>query len=186
TGIYLMTNICNPLSIRNLRNISGLGIQTISEYISFMAEAYLIYQVSIYSSSLKVQSANPKKIYSIDTGLRNAVSFKFSEDIGRLAENVVFIELKRRGKEVFYWKDETGGEVDFIIKKGLKPSEAIQVCWNLKNEGTINREIKPLCNALNKFKLDAGLIITDNLEKEETIDGKKIVFVPLWKWLLSK
>ncbi|MCG7850830.1 MAG: ATP-binding protein, partial [ANME-2 cluster archaeon] len=94
-GVYLLTNIANPLSMRNARNALGFGLETISDYIAYMVEAYLLYAVPIYSPSLKVQSANLKKIYCIDTGLRNAVSFKFSEDIGRLAENAVFVELKR-------------------------------------------------------------------------------------------
>ncbi|MCD4808342.1 MAG: ATP-binding protein, partial [Methanosarcinales archaeon] len=116
-AVYLLTNIANPFSMRKTRNALGFGLETISEYIAYMTEAYLLYAVPIYSPSLKVQSVNPKKIYCIDTGLRNAVSFKFSEDRGRLAENAVFVELKRRKKEVFYWKSDAG-EVDFIVKDG--------------------------------------------------------------------
>jgi predicted AAA+ superfamily ATPase len=149
-----------------------------------MTEAYLLYAVPIYSPSLKVQSVNPKKIYCIDTGLRNAVSFKFSEDRGRLAENAVFVELKRRKKEVYYWKSDAG-EVDFIVKDGLQPEEAIQVCWNLEEERTRKREVKALYSAMEIFHLESGIVITEDTEDREEADGKTIFFVPLWKWFLN-
>ena len=81
-----------------------------------------------FSFSLKEQILNPKKVYCIDSGLRNIVSFKFSEDLGRIVENIVFLELFRREKEVYYWRDRTGREVDFVIKERLKVSELVQVC----------------------------------------------------------
>ena len=183
-GVYLLTNISNLLSMRNARNALGFGLETISDYMSYMAEAYLLYAVPIYSPSLKIQSANPKKIYCIDTGLRNAVSFKFSQDIGRIAENAVFVELKRRKREVYYWKNNVG-EVDFIIKEGLRPVEAIQVCWNLDEESTRKRETKALYSAMDEFDLDRGIIITEDTETVEEKDGKTIFFIPMWKWFLN-
>lgn len=182
-GVYLLTNIANPVSNRNVRNALGFGLDTISNYIAYMTEAYLLYAVPIYSPSLKVQSANPKKIYCIDTGLRNAASFKFSEDIGRLAENAVFVELKRRAKEVFYWKS-AAREVDFIVRTGLKIEEAIQVCWNLDSERTRKRETRALYSAMEAFNLDSGIVITEDMEDVEEMDGKQILFVPIWKWFL--
>jgi len=183
-GVYLLTNIANPVSKRNVRNALGFGLDTISDYIAYMAEAYLLYAVPIYSPSLKVQSANPKKIYCIDTGLRNAVSFKFSEDIGRLAENAVFVELKRRAKEVFYWKS-AAGEVDFIVRTGLQIEETIQVCWNLDSERTRKRETRALYSAMEAFNLDSGIVITEDMEDAEEVNGKQIFFVPIWKWFLD-
>lgn len=182
-GVYLLTNIANPVSKRNVRNALGFGLDTISDYIAYMAEAYLLYAVPIYSPSLKVQSANPKKIYCIDTGLRNAASFKFSEDIGRLAENAVFVELKRRAKEVFYWKS-AAREVDFIVRAGLQIEEAIQVCWNLDSERTRKRETRALYSAMEAFNLDSGIVITEDMEDVEEVNGKQIFFVPIWKWFL--
>ena len=184
-GVYLLTNIANSLSMRNARNALGFGLETISYYISYMVEAYLLYAVPIYSPSLKIQSANPKKIYCIDTGLRNAVSFKFSDDIGRLAENAVFVELKRHKQEVYYWKNNIG-EVDFIVKEGLRPVETIQVCWNLDEERTKKREIRALCSAMKDLNLDRGIIITEDMQAVEEIDGKQIFFIPMWKWFLNQ
>ncbi|NMG82874.1 MAG: AAA family ATPase [Methanosarcinales archaeon] len=184
-GVYLLTNIANSLSMRNVRNALGFGLETISDYMSYMVEAYLLYAVPIYSPSLKIQSANPKKIYCIDSGLRNAVSFKFSDDIGRLAENAVFVELKRHKREVYYWKNNIG-EVDFIVKEELQPVEAIQVCWNLDYERTKKREIGALCSAMKDLDLDRGIIITEDMEAVEETDGKQIYFIPVWKWFLNQ
>lgn len=184
-GVYLLTNIANSLSMRNVRNALGFGLETISDYMSYMVEAYLLYAVPIYSPSLKIQSANPKKIYCIDTGLRNAVSFKFSDDIGRLAENAVFVELKRHKQEVYYWKKNIG-EVDFIVKEGLQPVEAIQVCWNLDYERTKKREIRAICSAMKDLDLERGIIITEDTQAVEETDEKQIYFIPMWKWFLNQ
>ena len=171
--------------MRNVRNALGFGLETISDYMSYMVEAYLLYAVPIYSPSLKIQSANPKKIYCIDTGLRNAVSFKFSDDIGRLAENAVFVELKRHKQEAYYWKNNIG-EVDFIVKEELQPAEAIQVCWNLDEERTKKREIRAICSAMKDLNLDRGIIITEDTQSVEETDGKQIYFIPMWKWFLNQ
>ncbi len=116
--------------------------------------------------------------------MRNAVSFKFSADIGRAIENLVFIELKRRSSdsaEIYYWKNK--GEVDFVIKEGLRVKELIQVCYSM-NEKTEEREVRSLIKAMDEFKLKEGLVITEDLDKEVEVDNKKIVYKPLWKWLL--
>jgi len=112
------------------------------------------------------------------------VSFKFSEDLGRAIENIVFIELKRRSSqaELYYWKNK--GEVDFVIKDGLRVTKLIQVCYSM-NEETEKREVRSLMKAMDEFKLREGLIITEDLDTEEEVDGKKIRFQPLWKWLLE-
>ncbi|MCK5176938.1 MAG: ATP-binding protein, partial [Candidatus Aenigmarchaeota archaeon] len=151
----------------------------------YLEEVYLLYFVKMFDYSVKKQILNPKKVYCIDTGLRNALCFKFRENLGQLYENMVFVELKRRGKEIYYWKDLKQKECDFVIKQGLKITEAIQVTYNIENPDTKKREINGLMAALNEFKLKSGLIITDDFEDEQTIDGKTIRFVPLWKWLIE-
>jgi predicted AAA+ superfamily ATPase len=118
----------------------------------------------------------------IDTGLINAISFKFSQNIGRLYENVVLIELKRRDKDVYYWKNKY--ECDFLTTQGDEVKEAIQVCYELTDENK-DREINGLIETMDEFKLNDGLIITGDLEEEEIRGGKKIVYKPLWKWLLE-
>ena len=100
-------------------------------------------------------------MYCIDTGLRNIASFRFSEDIGRLVENMVFLELKRRGKEIYYWSGK--GEVDFVIKEGLHVKELIQVCWNIYDGDKKNAELKSLIEAMDEFDHEKGRIITDDI-----------------------
>jgi predicted AAA+ superfamily ATPase len=92
--------------------------------------------------------------------------------------------LKRRSSqtEIYYWKNR--GEVDFVIKNGMKVEELIQVCYSI-NEETEKREVSALVDAMDEFGLDAGLIITDDIEREEEIGGMRIIFMPLWKWLLA-
>ena len=107
------------------------------------------------------------------------------EDKGKIYENIVAVELKRRGKELYYWKDEQQREVDFVIKENLKPEQVIQVCYNITDPKTKQRETRALTSAMDKFKLKEGLIITDDYEDEEEVDGKVILYKPLWRWLMG-
>lgn len=102
----------------------------------------------------------------------------------------VFIELRRNYSSnpiirIFYWKDRHGKEVDFVIKEGLKVKQVIQVCWDISDLDTKEREVKALIKAMKEFKLKEGFIITEDFEGEEIIKGKKIIYRPLWKWLLE-
>jgi len=178
---YLLTNISTLFTVNSYHKAvskeMAIKQETISEYLSYLEDAYVIFSVNLFSYSLKKQQANPRKIYCIDNGLRNVVSFKFSKDEGRLAENMVFIELKRRGKDIFYWADK--GEVDFIVKNKDNSLTAINVSYTNEIE---EREINALLDFKNKFKKTKKLIIlTKDLEKKE----KGMEFIPLWKWLLD-
>ncbi|MBU4482211.1 DUF4143 domain-containing protein, partial [Patescibacteria group bacterium] len=148
----------------------------------FLEESYLNFSIAKYDYSLKKQIINDKKIFSIDTGLIRAVSFAFSENYGQLLENIVFLELKRRGQEIYYYSDKK--ECDFLIKQGQKITEAIQVTKTLlpKNK---DREINGLLGAMEKYNLKQGLILTDDLEDELKIDNKKIIIKPVYEWLLE-
>ena len=181
---HLLSNIGNEFSYRSVANATNLSVETVEKYIEYLKESFLIFTLNVFSYKTKVQFKQNKKVYSIDTGLRNAVSFKISEDIGRTVENMVFIELKRRNKDVYYWKNGKV-EIDFVVKEGLKPTECIQVCWDISNERTKKREKEGLITGLKTFKLDHGFIITEDYANEELVDNKKIIYVPIWKWLLS-
>lgn len=183
----LFEAITKEISYNRLANkLNSLGFSisknTIIEYISYFEDSYLFFQNIKYEYSLTKQLGSIKKIYCIDNGLLNSVSFKFSDDIGKLMENLVFIELKRKGNEIFFYKDKF--ECDFLVSSKNKVVEAIQVTQKL-DENNYNREINGLLGALEKFKLKKGIIITEDLEKEEEVKGKKIKYIPLWKWLLK-
>jgi hypothetical protein len=169
-------------SAKSTSSLIGLNIRTVQEYFNHLEDVYLMFFVNHYSYSLKAQYTYPRKIYCVDTGLRSAVSFRFSEDIGRLMENLVFLNLRSLG-EIYYWKD-ADSELDFVIKKGLKITHAIQVCYDINDQKTKKRELKGLINGMIHFKLNHGIIITWDHEDSEEIEGKKIEYIPLWRWLL--
>ncbi len=175
-AIFLITNFTSLISLRNIRNSLKISYDTIKDYLTYYKEAFLFFTIDHFSYSFKEQKTLASKIYCIDNGLRNAVSFKFSKDEGKLAENLVFIELKRRNKEVYYWKNK--GEVDFIIKEKDQSLIGINVSYA---EEISERETKALIEFKQEFKKVRDLVlITKETEKEE----KGIKFVPLWKWLL--
>jgi len=178
TSFYFSTN-----KYYNLLKSQGKKISknTLFTYLSCITDINFMFLVPKYGK-LKEQLANPKKVYVIDTGLVNAIAFKVSKDTGKLYENIVFIELKRRGKEIYYWKNKH--ECDFLIKEGEKIKEVIQVCFELTEENK-EREINGINEAMEVFKLKEGLMITGDFEGEEAVNGKNLVYKPLWKWLLE-
>ncbi|MEA3343354.1 MAG: ATP-binding protein [archaeon] len=185
-AIYLFTNTSKYFTYNKIKNSlpSKPSLETVIKYIDYLESAFLVFSVPIYSYKTMEQLRQPRKVYCIDTGMRNAICFRFRENLGQLAENCVYLELRRRKKEVYYWKDRYN-EVDFVIKEGMKPSELIQVCWNLKDKSTRDREVKGLLKGMSEFGLDRGLIISEDYEGTETIGKKKIVYVALWKWMLG-
>lgn len=178
---YLLTHCGKPLSYAQLSKTLGLSDKTIKEYINYFSQAYLLYELNRYSPSLKKQLANLKRIYCADLGFVSAIAFQFSENLGRYLENLVFIELKRRGKEVYYHKEKR--ECDFVIKEGRRITAAIQVCHEL-NEETREREVEGLIDALATHKLKEGLILTSDQENLIKEQGYVIQVMPLWRWLL--
>ena len=183
--IFILSNNTKQINYIDLAKEVGLSRDTASNYVSYLSECYLLFLLNKYSYSFKNQINSAKKIYPVDLGIVNAVSFKFSSDLGRSYENLVFIELKRKNKEIYYYKNKKNQECDFIIKEGLNIVEAIQVTYDVSDIKTKEREINGLLACLDEFKLKEGIIITDNLEKEEIIDGKKIRYIPIINWLLS-
>lgn len=168
---------------------TNLSPTLISTYLDYFSEAFLTSQIPVFSAKIREQMLHPKKIYCIDNGMINAVSMRFSDNLGRLLENLVFVELLRRRvnapeTDVYYWRSKDR-EVDFILKEGLKVKAAIQVCWNLGEKKTKEREVGNLLMALEEFDLSSGLVITENFEHEESRDGKTITYLPAWRWLLS-
>jgi len=183
--LFLASNLGSIHSYSRLQNLIGVkSINTVKTYLEILEEAYLFYRINLFDYSIKRQIYNPSKIYIIDTALGNSISFKFSENIGHIYENLVFLALKRRDKEIYYWKSKKGKEVDFLIKKGLNIEEAIQVSYNLNYKKTLDREIESLLIAKDEFKIKHLSIITEDEGAEKEIGDVKIRVIPLWKWLL--
>ena len=180
-----MTNISALTSFRALRGTFGYGLNMIGEYLGYLEDAFLVFQLYFFDYSMKRQLVNPRKVYAVDNGLRNAVAFKFSQDLGRLMENAVFVELKRRKKEIYYWKDKRGREIDFLLRQGLQIESAIQVCADPEDEKTAKREITGIMAAMEEFDLKESTIVTMDLAKQLVMEGRTINYVPLFEWLLG-
>ncbi|HLC80968.1 MAG TPA: ATP-binding protein [Candidatus Nanoarchaeia archaeon] len=179
---FYLTNVSSLASFRKIKEFLGLSLDSVERFSLYLEEAYLLFLKTKFAYSLKEQEINPRKIYCIDNGLKNLVSFRFSENLGNSYENAVFFKLLVQGKEIFYWKGRQ--ECDFLIKQGNKLTCAIQVCYDIKRENE-ERELLGLLETLGKFKLNEGIVITSDLEEIRKINHKKITFIPLWKWLLT-
>ena len=185
-ALYLAANPGCLISLKTLKNIMAVKSQgTVKNYLGHLEDTFLFFKVDLFSYSLKQQIYNPSKIYCIDHGLAAAVGFKFSADIGRTMENIVCIELKRQGHEIYYWHNDQGVEVDFVLKQGNDIAAIIQVCRTLEKEATRQREIRGGLAAAQEFKLDRVTIITENTWREEKHEGIFFDIVPIWKWLLD-
>lgn len=180
---YLTTHIGTPFSYSSLTKIFEFSDKTIKEYITAFSEANLLFEINKFSFSLKHQIRSLKKIYSIDTGMVNAFAFKFSENRGRLFENVIFLELMRRGEEVYYYKTHSEYEIDFVTKKGNEV-KLIQVCVDINNEKTKEREIRAIVHAAQELKITKGIIVSSEDEERIVREGVEIVIVPLYKFVL--
>ncbi|MBI3035897.1 ATP-binding protein [Candidatus Woesearchaeota archaeon] len=167
-----------------------VGKGTVQSYLSYIENSYFLYGLPLFSFKIKDQLQYPRKIYFVDNGFITALSSKFSKNLGRLYENLIFLELKRRlaripKQEIFYWRNQQKEEVDFIINEGLKVKQLIQACYDVSDYDTRKREIKALLKASKELKCNNLLVITEDKEGWQKVENKKIKFIPLWKWLLE-
>lgn len=170
-------------SYNALRKAYGFSIELASTLTHYLSQAFLVFEMSRYHANLKVQARDPKKIYGIDTGLRTVSLVSERTDWGRIAENVVYIELRRRGKELYYFKESK--EVDFVVTELGKPVEVIQVAYSdLENPKTKEREVSALLECMQCLSLKKGKIITSTYEHTEQIQGFHIDYIPLYRWLI--
>ena len=182
---YLFTNFTGEISYNSLK--SALNIKstaTVQEYISYLEESYLVFELYKYDYSLKKQYISNKKIYVIDSGVRNRIAFKFSDDKGKFLENMVFLELKRRQKEIYFFKTKNKREIDFLYnEKGIY--HLIQVSYSLEDYKTRQRELKAFVDANKEIPNTKNIILTYSEEETLTFKELKIEIIPAWKWLLS-
>lgn len=188
---FYLSNTGSPATYTSIEKFLQASADTIEKFSGYFEDVYLVFSLKRFSFKVKEQEKSPRKIYAIDTGLANAVGFRISENAGHLAENLVFLELLRRRAfspeaEIYYWKDEQHREVDFVIRQPKKSVQLIQVCWRLSEEKTRKRELGSLLKAMKELKVKEALVITDDQESSENIENRKIVYQPLWKWLLGK
>lgn len=187
---FYLSNVSCPITFTSSGKFLGISALSTERFSAYLETSYLVFFLKRFSYKFKEQEKSPRKIYSVDTGLANMVGFKFSSNSGRLAENLVFLELKRKAYnnlflEIYYWKNAVNEEVDFLVKEDTKVKELIQVCWDIQDINTKKRETKALLKAMDEFKLKKGLIITEDFDGEEDYTEKKIQYISLRRWLLG-
>lgn len=161
------------------------SVHTIKNYMDYLEQSYMVFQLPPFSFKHTEMARAARKLYCIDTGMINAIVPRVTVDRGRLLENAVYLQLKRMGKEVYFYS-QADFEIDFIVRSGLRVAQLIQVCFSMADAETRKRELKSLAKASVRFDCRDMQIITWDEEGEEVFDSKKIRIIPLWKWLLGQ
>jgi len=183
-AFYLISNVGRLISFNKLKDWLKLGsVNTVKSYIDYLEAGWLIFVINQYAWSVKKQQIAAKKIYGIDTGLVREVGFAFSKNRGSLLENLIFLQLRRRYKQIFYYRTENNLEVDFYLPRN---KILIQVSQNLADSETRNREIASLRQAMAEIKANRGLILTEGEKETLKLNGSIIEIKPIFEWLLEK
>ena len=182
---YLASNYTHKFTYQSIAKAANIkSTETVSDYIGYLEDSYLIGVLTKYDYKVGEQIKSPKKAYFVDNGLVSQVGFSFSENWGNKLENAVYVELRRRGKELYYYND--GKECDFIVREKGNITEAIQVTVSLNDPATRVREEAGLLAAMNAFGLSEGTIITIDEAEERGLDnGRRLHVVPFYRWFLS-
>lgn len=181
----LLNNISKEISYKSLSETTQLGsLNTAKKYVSFLNDCYLFFELEAFTPKIKNRITRERKIYGIDTGLYNALQTTISDNLGAQLENCVFLELLRQSEDLFYLK-EINFEVDFVLMEDRKIKQLIQVCYDMSDIKTEEREIKSLVKASEKYACNNLMILTFDQESKKIMDGKKISMIPVWKWLLT-
>jgi predicted AAA+ superfamily ATPase len=183
-AMYLVSNFCNPISANDLANELGLSsVNTTKKYMDYLHEPYLFYYLSRYNNKLKLMQKAPRKVYLVDNGFITSKSFSLSENLGRLLENQVFIELLRRGydveKTMFYYRSRNDKEVDFVLRKANKVETLVQVCYDMSSPKTEKREVESIVECAEELNCNNLIIVTYNDKRVIEKKDYKINVVPI-------
>jgi predicted AAA+ superfamily ATPase len=187
---YLLANFCNPFSVNDLANELDLGsTHTAKKFCKYLEEPYLFFYLPRYNSKLKLMQNAPRKAYIVDTGFIMARAFELSKNLGRLLENLVFVELIRRGfstqNTLFYYRTRNDREIDFVCRHTHQVTELIQVAYEISNPKTLKRELSALTEAAGELRCNNLLLLTWDEEKLINENNLTIRIIPVWKWLLN-
>lgn len=183
-ALYLISNVGNLVTGNKMRSLFGIGAtSTVMEYFSYLEQTWLLHFIPKFSYSVRKQSINPRKVYAIDTGLVNVNSKSFSDDYGRILENLVYLHLRRKYKQIYYFSEK--GECDFVAVEKEEATEIVQVCYEL-NPDNLDRELNGLFEALVFFDKEEGLIITQKQNDRFERNGKVAKVVPCHQYFLGE
>lgn len=189
-ALYLVSNFCNPVSANELTEELGFSsVNTTKKFMDYLHEPYLFYYLPRYNNKLKLMKKAPRKVYVVDNGFVAAKAFSLSDNLGRLLENQVFVELLRQGydtdKTMFYYRSRNDKEVDFVLRKGTHIEQLVQVCYDMSNAKTEKREVDSLIECAVELNCRNLVIVTNNDERVIEKDGYRINVVPVAKWSVS-
>ena len=181
---YLLSNFCNPISSNELAVELGLSsVATTKKFCDYLAEPYLFFYLPRFNNKLKLMKKAPRKVYVVDNGFVQSTAFNLSENLGRLLENQVFVELLRRGyvpgNTLFYYRTRNDKEIDFVTRRGTKVEQLIQVCYDMTSEKTRKRELDALVEASEELHCDNLLVITNDQEEQIEWKEKEILIQPI-------
>ncbi len=186
----LMANISSLISYRKFENdFKSRGIRisgsTLIQFAGYLTDIYFGFMVEMHADSIRKRQVNPKKFYLIDQGLHNFLTLGYSENRGRILENMVFLELRRKNHDIFYYKTHGGSEIDFLAGKN-HDRQFIQVCYQMSQVVTADREKKALLDGMKELNLETGLILT--LDEKQEIKGQDnlLQIKPVWEWMVEK
>lgn len=181
---YLITNAARAISYKTLSDIAGVkSVSTVKNYLEYLEQAFLLFRLAPLNYSLKAMTRASYKVYAGEMSFIHAAGFHLSEDLGQRIENLVYLHLIRTNQEMYYYSGQR--ECDFLIKNRSSIEEAVQVCVTLADPKTRERELKGLSEAMEKFSIPKGYILTLDEEGEIEMSEKKVQIIPLWKWLLT-
>lgn len=183
-AMYLLSNFCNTVSANDLATELGLSsVNTTKKYMDYLQEPYVFYYLSRYNNKLKLMKKAPRKVYVIDNGFVASKAFSLSDNLGRLLENQVFIELARRGydveKTMFYYRSRNNKEVDFVLRKGTGIERLVQVCYDMSSPKTEKREVDSIIECAGELKCSNLVIVTNSDKRTIEKGGYKIDVVPI-------
>lgn len=186
-AMYLVSNCCNPVSANELTEELGFSsVNTTKKFMDYLHEPYLFYYLPRYNNKLRLMKKAPRKVYVVDNGFVAAKAFALSDNLGRLFENQVFVELVRRGfdteRTLFYYRSRTDKEVDFVLRKGSHIECLVQVCYDMTSAKTEKREVDSLVECAGELTCDKLFIVTNDDERVIEKDGYTINVVPFMKF----
>ena len=189
-AMYLVSNFCNPLSANELTEELGFSsVNTTKKFMDYLHEPYLFYYLPRYNNKLKLMKKAPRKVYVVDNGFVGAKAFSVSDNLGRLLENQVFVELIRQGydpdKTMFYYHSRNDKEVDFVLRKGTHIERLVQVCYDMSSPKTVKREVESLLECAGELKCNNLVIVTNHDERIIEKDNYRIEVMPVSRFFLS-
>lgn len=186
-ALYLLSNFCNPLSANDIaQELTMSSVTTTRKFMDYLHEPYLFYYLPRFNNKLKLMKKAAIKVYVIDNGFVTSKAFNISENLGRLLENEVFVELLRQGfqteSSLFYYRSRNDREVDFVTRHGAHIHQLIQVCYDMSSPKAEKREVTSLIECGEELKCDNLIIVTNNDEREINKDGHIIKVIPFAKF----